>query len=369
MILYVSLGFSINLTVIYRNYFVYLRMEKTDFRTMSEPERLAFRKQAIRLIKSGRPKKEVSEIIGIRQATISQWWKDYQSFGFKGLESKKKGVKSEDKKLLSKEQELAIQKMIVDTMPDQLKLDYALWTRKAIKELVERQYGIVLAITTMGDYLRRWGYTPQKPKKRAYEQCSKKVQKWLDEEYPAIKAQAKQEDAEIYWGDETGVRNQCNHGRSYAPKGKTPVKKSMSKRFSVNMVSAITNQGKVQFMIYSENMNADKLIEFMQQLIKSSSRKVYLILDNLRVHHSKIIKEWEEENKEKISLFYLPSYSPERNPDEYLNCDLKQGLSNKKSPKDKETLQKNVQNHMDMLCENPERVAKYFEHKDILYAA
>ena len=149
-----------------------------------------------------------------------------------------------------------------------------MWTRKAVKELVERQFGIVLAITTMGDYLRKWGFTPQKPKKMAYEQCPKKVQKWLDEEYPAIKQAAKQEEAVIYWGDETGIKNQCNHGRSYAPKGKTPIKKSMSKKFSVNMISAITNQGKVQFLLYSDTMNADKFIEFMGQLIKSSSQKV-----------------------------------------------------------------------------------------------
>lgn len=221
----------------------------------------------------------------------------------------------------------------------------------------------------MGDYFRKWGFTPQKPKKMAYEQCPKKVQKWLEEEYPAIKAEAKEENAEIYWGDETGVENQCNHGRSYAPKGKTPVKKSMSKRFSVNMVSAITNQGKIQFMIYSQNMNAEKFIDFMEQLIKSSTRKVYFIVDNLRVHYSKIVKERVGKNKKKIALFFIPSYSPERNPDEYLNCDLKQGLSAEKSPKNEEILKQNVKNHMDMLSENPNRIVKYFKHQSIKYAA
>ncbi|MCO5249296.1 MAG: IS630 family transposase [Chitinophagales bacterium] len=277
--------------------------------------------------------------------------------------------RSEDRKLLSSKVERQIQKMIIDKMPDQLKLDYALWTRKAVKELVEREFGIVISISAMGVYLRKWGFTPQKPKKQAYEQCPKKVQKWLDEQYPAIKKQAKEEDAEIFWGDETGIKNQCHHGRSYAPKGKTPVKKSMSKRFSVNMVSAVNNQGKVHFMIYSDSMNADRLIEFMTQLIKANRRMVYLILDNLRVHHSKIVKEWVERNKEKIALYYLPSYSPERNPDEYLNCDLKQGMSAKKSPKNKETLQNNVQNHMEMLSVSPQRVMKYFKHRDIQYAA
>lgn len=344
-------------------------MEKIDFRTLSESERLAFRKRAMKLIEGGRKKGEVAEIIGVRPSTISAWFKDYEEKGVKGLVSKKKGARSEDRKLLSSDQEKAIQKMIIDKMPEQLKLDFSLWTRKAVKELIEREFSVVLAITTMGDYLRKWGFTPQKPKKMAYEQCPKKVQKWLDEEYPAIKAAAKKEDAEIYWGDETGVKNQCNHGRSYAPKGKTPIKKSMSKRFSVNMVSAITNQGKVQFMLYSDGMNTDKFIEFMLQLVKSSSRKVYLIVDNLRVHHSKIVKEWVEKNKGKIALFFIPSYSPERNPDEYLNCDLKQGLSVKKSPKNEKILKENVQSHMNMLQSTPERVMKYFKHQSISYAA
>jgi len=321
------------------------------------------------LIVSGTRKGVVADLIGVRPNTVSEWWKEYQLAGSKGLVSKKKGVKPGDKKLLSNEQELQIQHMIVDTLPEQLKLDFSLWTRKAIKELIEQQFGIVIAVRTMGTYLRKWGFTPQKPKKQAYEQCSVKVQKWLEQDYPAIKAQAKQEEAVIYWGDETGVKNQCHHGRSYAPKGKTPVKKSMSKKFSVNMISAITNQGKVEFLLYSDSMNTDKFIEFMQQLIKSSQKKVYFIVDNLKVHQSKIVKQWTEENKDKIALFYIPSYSPELNPDEYLNCDLKQGMSAKKAPKDIETLTNNVQNHMDMLQGNPERVKKYFKHKAIQYAA
>jgi len=344
-------------------------MEREDFRTIAEPTRYAIRKRAIRLINNGKKKSEVAKIFGVKNGTITEWVKNYKEFGRQGLISKPKGVKSEDKKLLSSTQEKAIQLMIVDKMPEQLKLEYALWTRKAVKELVEREFGVFLAINTMGDYLRKWGFTPQKPKKMAYEQCPKKVQKWLDEEYPRIQKRAKQENAEIQWGDETGVRNNCQHGRSYAPKGKTPTKKSMSKRFSVNMVSTITNQGKVRFMIYSENMNSDKFIEFLNQLIKNNEQKIFLILDNLRVHHSYIVKDWVVENKEKIELFFLPAYSPEKNPDEYLNCDLKQGLSAIPAPKNQEKLKANLENHMQMLVQNPERVQKYFNHKDIQYAA
>lgn len=346
-------------------------MEKEDSRRVSPIERFALRKTAIRMLKKGKTKKEVAACLGVRPNTITEWSRRYESLGNKGLKEGVRGVKSEDKKRLSDSQEHAIQDMITDKMPDQLKLDFSLWTRKAVKELVEREFGIVLGITTMGDYLRKWGFSPQKPKKQAYEQCPKKVQKWLNEQYPQIKQRAKEEKAEIHWGDETGVKNSCNHGRSYAPKGKTPIKRNMSKRFSINMISTVTNQGKVQFMVYSENMNSDKLIEFMVQLIKSSQQKIFLILDNLRVHHSKVVKGWldKTEIKEQIEVFFLPSYSPERNPDEYLNCDLKQGMSSKKSPKTKEILQENVEKHMNMLVQNPERVEKYFKHESIQYAA
>jgi transposase len=344
-------------------------MEKMDFRKLSNQERFTIRKRAIVLHKSGKTQVFIAELFGVRIATVSEWVKSYKLQGISGLKDNKRGVKSESKKIISSQQEKQIQNMIIDTMPDQLKLPFALWTRKAVKELVFREFGLKLAINTMGDYLRKWGYTPQKPKKRAYEQNSKSVQKWLNEEYPAIVKKAKSENAEIHWGDETGARNSNQHGRSYAPKGKTPVKKSMAKRFSVNMISTVTNKGKVEFMIYSGSMNTDRLIEFMKQLIKGKKRKTFLILDNLRVHHSKLVKEWEEQNIENIELFYLPSYSPEKNPDEYLNCDLKYGLSDTPSPRNEKQLKNNVENHMLMLQANHERVKKYFNHKDIKYAS
>ena len=346
-------------------------IEKQDFRSASSEERKAIRKRGIALIKAGTKKGKVALLFGVNKNTVSNWCKSYSTEGAKGLCDKKRGAKSENCKLLTEQQEIYIQKLIIDKYPEQYKLSFALWTRKAVKELINRELGIDIAVTTTGDYLRKWGFTPQKPKKKAYEQKPAEVQKWLEESYPQIKKRAKSENAEIYWGDETGCKNQCNHGRSYAPKGKTPVKEQMSKSFKINMISTLTNQGKVQFMLYSENMNADKFIEFLKQLIKSNNRKIFLILDNLKVHHCHIVKEWlaQEKIKQKLELFFLPSYSPELNPDEYLNCDLKRGLSDKPAPKNVKELQKNVENHMTMLQNSPDRVTKYFNHKDIQYAA
>jgi transposase len=344
-------------------------MKKKDFRSVDSSTRQEIRKMAIKKIASGIQKKVVADFYGVNQNTITNWVKKHKEKGSKGLVDSIRGVKSADKKLLNESQEHTIQNMITDVMPDQLKLDYALWTRRAVKELIERELGVKLAINTVGDYLRSWGFSPQKPKKRAYEQNPKAVQKWLEQDYPILKEKAKQENATIHWGDETGVRNSNQHGRSYAPKGRTPVKKHMSKRFSINMISTVTNQGLIQFMIYKENMNAEVFIRFLNQLIKSQNNKVFLILDNLRVHHSKIVKKWGEENLEKIELFYLPSYSPDRNPDEYLNCDLKYGLSEKPAPKTVEKLKENLENHMDMLKGNKQRVKSYFKHRNINYAA
>ncbi|MCO5247515.1 MAG: IS630 family transposase [Chitinophagales bacterium] len=344
-------------------------MEKLDLRKLDEQEILGIRKSAMRLIESGMSQKAVCEKLCLRPNTLNDWSKKYKSKGVKGLHSGKRGARSEDRKLLSSKVERQIQKMIIDKMPEQLKLDYALWTRKAVKELVEREFGIVISISAMGVYLRKWGFTPQSHKEASLRTMPEESPKMVRMSTPlVIKKQAKEEDAEIFWG-ETGIKTSVITAEVMHLRGKHSRKKSMSKRFSVNMVSAVNNQGKVHFMIYSESMNADRLIEFMTQLIKANRRMVYLILDNLRVHHSKIVKEWVERNKEKIALYYLPSYSPERNPDEYLNCDLKQGMSAKKSPKNKETLQNNVQNHMEMLSVSPQRVMKYFKHRDIQYAA
>jgi transposase len=218
-------------------------MKKQDFRTIDEGTRFNIRKRAIAMIKIGYKKKDVAEIFGVSNNTITNWQKKYTEKGNKGLIDLKRGVKSEDKKLLSLKQEKEIQNIIIDKIPNQLKLPFALWTRKAVKELIESKYAINIAINTTGDYLRSWGFSPQRPKKKAYEQNDKAVKKWLDHEYPKIKKRAKDENAEIHWGDETGVRNTANYGRSYAPKGQTPPQEILAKRLSINMISSITNRG------------------------------------------------------------------------------------------------------------------------------
>jgi transposase len=344
-------------------------MEKYDTRKLKPEIQQHLRQQVIRLRKSGKTYKEISEVVGVHPTNACKLYKAYEANGAKALQSRKRGRKVGSCRTLTQEQEKRLQRAITDKTPDQLKFPFALWTRRAVQELVYQLFEIKMPIRTVGQYLSRWGFTPQKPLRRAYEQNPVAVQKWLDEQYQSIVKNAKQQDAEIYWGDETGLRSDCQHGRGYAPCGKTPVINLCAKRHSINLISAITNQGTVRFMVYQSTMNSQTLINFLKRLIKDANRKIFLILDNLRVHHSKPVKEWVQQHSGQIELFFLPSYSPELNPDEYLNCDLKDGVHSTASARTQTQLKNKTISHLRMLQKRPQRVRKYFEHEKIAYAA
>ena len=245
----------------------------------------------------------------------------------------------------------------------------ALWTRQAVRELIQQQVGIRLPIRTVGEYLRRWGLTPQKPVRKAYKQDPKAVAEWLETTYPGIERRAVQEGGEIHWGDETGVRSTCQHSRGYARPGETPELTVPGSRFSVNMISTITRQGKVRRMIYTGKMNAALFIVFLTRLLAGATKKVFLIVDHLSVHEAAAVEQWLADKTDRIEVFYLPKYAPERNPDEYLNCDVKANINTDGLPKDREELQGKLHRFMQRLGKLPARVASYFKHKYIAYAA
>ena len=166
-------------------------------------------------------------------------------------------------------QEKTIAKRIADKLPDQWKLPFALWTRAAAAQLIKERFGLTLPIRTMGEYLKRWGFTPQKPVKKACEQNPKAVGRWLGEEYPAIAAQAKAEGAEIYRGDQTGVNNAPNAPRGYAPRGRTPTISQRSKRFGFSVMSAVTNKGSTRWIVYQGALHAALLHKGPEVMLSS----------------------------------------------------------------------------------------------------
>ncbi len=187
------------------------------------------------------------------------------------------------------------------------------------------------------------------------------------EEYPAILRRAEEEKAVLYWGDETGVNNRENVERGFSKKGHPPVLPVETKRERVNMISALNDQGSVRFMLYQDAMNQQRLIEFMRRLVRMSKQKVFLILDNLKVHHGKRVMSWLEKHRKEIEVFFLPPYAPEYNPDEYLNHALKLSVHSGIPPYTENDISHKIQSFMRLLQHNPSLVSSFFRHPRLSY--
>ena len=259
--------------------------------------------------------------------------------------------------------------MITDRHPEQLKLPFALWTREAVQQLIARECGVAVSIWTVGRYLSDWGFTPQKPARRAWERDPRAVSRWLKTDYPAIRAAAKRENAEIYWGDEMGLRSDHAAGRSFAPRGRTPVIPRSGNRFGCNMISAITNRGKLYFSVFRGHFTARVFIDFLKRLVRQVGRLLYLIVDGHPVHRSAAVRHWLARNPQRIRLFQLPPYSPELNPDEYLNQDVKSNAVGRQRPRDVHDMIDTVRSYLRGTQRQPQLVARYFHAQSVRYAA
>lgn len=343
-------------------------MQGKDFRNTPQKAQDEVRGRAVKAVLSGKTQTEVAAIFGVSRQSVNTWVNKYRREGKQTLVSKKRGGWKEP--TLRGYQASVIKNIIIGRHPEQLKLPFVLWTREAVQRLIQKKFDIKLSLSTVGRYLKKWGMTSQKPLKRAYEQDDKAVQKWINEEYPKIKARAKKEKAELYWGDETGIRSDHQTGKGYSPKGKTPVVVISAKRFRTNVISAINNSGKFVFSVFEGKFNSQKFIDFLKRLIKHlKGKKVFLIVDNLSVHKSDDVKKFTNENISKIELFYLPTYSPELNPDELLNNDLKINLYKAKRPTSKTEQMLMVRNKLRSIQQNPQKIKNYFKAEKVRYAA
>ena len=260
-----------------------------------------------------------------------------------------------------------IQDIIIDKNPDQLKMPFALWTRAAVTQLIHDKLEIDVSLRTISNYLKRWGMTCQRPAKRAYRQDVKKLKEFMEETYPKIYRKAKVENADIYWADETGINNQEYYVRGFSARGRTPVIPSFPKIEKINMISAISSNGKCRFMCYRENMTQQRFIDFMRRLVNDSDRKVMLIVDNLRVHHGKIVMKWLGNHTKDIEIFYTSPYSPEINPDEYLNHNLKIDVHSGILPRTAKDLHRKTYSFMRRLQNDKSKVQNIFKHRNLSY--
>ena len=342
----------------------------TDIRKLTKETRAELRKRAVASYLSMPQNNivEVSKNYAVSRQTLSKWITLYNKKGASSLQYDSRGSKPGQHAKLTLRQSNHIKHLIITKTPDQLQFPFMLWTRKAVQELIAQRYEVKLGLTSISKYLKKWGMTTQKPKLKSYRRQPAEIQKWIDEIYPSIHNRAVKEGVTIHFGDETGIRSQDQIGKGFAPKGETPILETSGTRFGVNMVSTITNNGSMRFMLFEGSMNADKFIVFLRQLTKSQKRKIFLILDNSRVHHAKIVKNWVNKHQDKIELFFLPAYAPDYNPDELLNNTLKIKLNNTTKAQNKSELIKTASKILKSLQNTPRIIRSFFEAKTTSYA-
>ncbi len=303
-------------------------METKDARSLAPIAQQELRQRAVKAVLDGKTQIEVARLFGVTRQALGLWVKAYREGGSRALKQKRRGRPPGGS--LDAKQERRMAKIVIDKRPNQLKLPFYLWTREAVVQMIKEKLEIELSVWTVGRYLKKWGFTPQKPIRRAYERSDFKVQRWLTEEYPAIKKQAAHEKAEIFWADEMGLRSDHTSGKTYGRKGQTPVVPITGDRFGCNMISALNNRGTLYFMVFKDRFKTDVFLDFLRRLIRQAKRKVYLIVDGHPVRRAKKVKLWLEKHKDRIRMFFLPPYSPELNPDEYLNNDVKSNAVGRK---------------------------------------
>lgn len=340
-----------------------------DARELSDDTLQQLRLRALRGIELGYTEVELADLLGVSHVTISRWWTTYQAQGLEALPGGRSGRPRGSGRFLSDEQARQIRSWIDSCSPRELDLPHALWTRRAVGDLIRARLDIDLADRSVGTYLRRWGYTPKQPGRHAKRQDPDEVERWLLDTYPAIERQAERENAEILWTDEVGVQADHHPGRGYARIGERATMEVPAPHIRVNQIAAISNEGTAQFMTYTGSLTAAVFLVFLQRLIAGAPRKVLLIADGLRAHKTPEVQAWVAAHREQIEIFYLPAYSPEMNPVEYLNNDLKGQVNAAGLADDRPALHERVLKFMGRLSQMPQHVISYFLHPWTQYAA
>lgn len=321
------------------------------------------------LVGEGRSQVEVAGLLSVSANAVGNWVRAHRRGGERALDARRRGRRGGHTKLTAAQQQ-KIARLIVGNNPDQLKLPGFLWTRALVRDLIRQRFGLEVGEDTVGRYLRAWGFSPQKPMRRAYEQSDEAVRRWLEVDYPSIAKRAYRERAEILWADESGLRSDHTAGRTWAPVGKTPVTKGTGKRFRANMIAAISNTGTLRFRVFDQKFTGPVFLDFLKRLVRDAKgRKIMLILDAHPAHRARIVKDWVAANPDLIELHFLPGYSPELNPAEMLNQDVKTNALGKRRPVNLTQLKADVRTFLRSRQRRPRKVARYFHERHVTYAA
>ena len=342
-------------------------MRTNDARRLDHSTLEAMRERAVRSVQDGENPEVVARVIGINRSTIYGWLAQYRRGGWGALKAKPlfgRPPKLDGKKLKW------IYDIVTQKNPLQLNFAFALWTREMVAKLIKDKFHISLSLVSVGRLLAQLGITCQRPLHRALERDAALVQQWLKQEYPKIKALARREKADIYFGDAAHMRSDHHAGRTWGKKGETPVVLSTGARYRVSLISAVTSRGHMRFMIKKKGgVNADVFIAFLRRLMIGSKNRIFLIVDRGPAHIAKKTKAFIASLGGQLRLFYLPPYSPDTNPDELVWKHLKADTVGRTSITSLDDFNEKVRSSMLALQRSPAKIRAFFQKPSLRYAA
>jgi transposase len=338
---------------------------KTDGRSLDRKAKEALRIRVVEQVREGFSPEQLAKVLDINPRTVYRWLEQFHYGGQEAL--KAKPIPGRPPKL-SGEQMSWIATTVREKNPLQLQFPFALWTLGMIRELIRTRFAVGLSEVSVGRLMRTLGFTPQRPLHRAYQQDPVLVEKWRAEDYPAIQRRAKKEKARIFFADESGIRSDYHTGHTWAPVGKTPVVEVSGARFSLNMLSAVSPQGQFRFMVHEGTATAETFCTFLKRLAQGVEEKIFLIVDGHRIHRAKKVDHLLAKLNGKITLFFLPPYSPQLNPDEWVWGQVKQRVG-KQLIQSKADLKARVMAALRSLQKLPEKIRGFFQAPSCQYAA
>lgn len=339
-------------------------MRDNDGRKLDHKTLEALRLRAVDQVQRGAHPEEVALALGLHRKTVYGWLARYRDGGRGALLARP--VPGRPPRLAPLQMR-RLWTLVVGTDPRQLQFDFALWTREMVRELIRREFGVGLSVVSVGRLLAKMGLSPQRPAWRAYQQDSEAVRRWKEEEYPAIAAQAAAEGASIWFADEAGIRSDHHAGTTWAPVGQTPVVKVTGARFSVNMISAVTPKGALRFAVFEGTTTAKSFIQFCKRLLHDAPGPVYLIVDGHPSHRARAVKDYVASTAGRLQLFFLPGYSPELNPDEWVWKNVKNDRIGKTGVTSKDDLKARAAGALRRLQKLPALLRGFFADPHLHY--
>ena len=337
-----------------------LDARKLDHKTLEQ-----IRIRAVQQVQDGESPEVVIRTLGFSRSCIYTWLAMYRAGGWGALKARRLPGRP---RRITPAQMQWLYRTVAGSNPLQYRFEFALWTRQMIQILLREQHGLRLSLSSVGRLLAQLGLSCQRPLFRAIEQDPERVRRWQVEEFPAIRAWAKRDNALIWFGDEAGVRSDYHAGTTWGAKGQTPVAPRTGKRVSVNMLSAVNARGQMRFMVVEGSITAGRFIEFLGRLLHNAARPVFLILDGHPVHRSRAVGKFVESQEGKLRLFFLPPYAPELNPDEQVWNQVKHHGVGRMFLEGKQQLKRIVLAKLRRIQKSPWLIRMFFLTRDTQYA-